>query len=77
VKKYIDFALLPQVGVALALALSIKKTFDVEAFGKQGHVIATVIINVLLLTTIFTEIIRPLLTKRVLIKAGEIPVSKE
>ncbi len=77
VKKYIGFALLPQVGVALALALSIKKTFDVPAFGTRGHEIATVIINVLLLTTIFTEVIGPLLTRRVLRKAGEIPSSKE
>jgi len=64
-------ALLPQVGVALALALSIKTTFDVPRFGIQGHRLATVVINILLFTTILTEIVGPLLTRRALRRAGE------
>ncbi len=76
VKKYIGFALLPQVGVALALALSVKKTFDNSKFGAPGHELAIIVINILLLTTIFTEIIGPLLTRHVLTKAGEINTDK-
>lgn len=72
VKKYVGFALLPQVGVALALALSVKKTFDVAKYGAVGHEMSVMVINVLLLTTIFTEIIGPLMTRHVLTKAGEI-----
>jgi len=72
IKKYVGFALLPQVGVALALALSIKKDFDIPRFGETGHELAILIINVLLFTTIITEIIGPLLTRSMLRKAGEI-----
>ncbi len=71
VRRYIGMALLPQVGVALALALSIKTTFDVPRFGIQGHRLATVVINILLFTTILTEIVGPLLTRRALRRAGE------
>lgn len=72
VKKYIGFALLPQVGVALALALSIKKNFSVPIYGDKGKDIAVVVINILLFTTMITEVIGPFLTKLVLQKSGEI-----
>ncbi|BDU51458.1 cation:proton antiporter [Haliovirga abyssi] len=72
VKKYIGFALLPQVGVALALALSIKKNFSIPLYGDKGKDIALVVINILLFTTMITEVIGPFLTKLVLKKSGEI-----
>ncbi len=72
VKKYIGFTLLPQVGVALALALSISKEFTKPVYGTLGSEMATVIINILLFTTIITEIVGPLLTRFALTKAGEI-----
>jgi Kef-type K+ transport system membrane component KefB len=72
VKKYIGFSLLPQVGVALALALSIEKDFNVPKYGTQGSAMASAIINILLFTTIITEIVGPLLTKTALKKAGEV-----
>ena len=72
IKKYIGFTLLPQVGVALALALSINKEFTKPIFGEEGAQMANVIINILLFTTIITEIIGPLLTRFALTKAGEI-----
>jgi len=71
VRKYIGVALIPQVGVALALAIMVKQEFAVEAFGEKGRMMASIVINVLLFTTIFTEIVGPLLTKRALMKAGE------
>lgn len=80
IKKYIGFALLPQVGVALALALSIKKDFTLPIYNTikmyngmgKGEELAYIVINILLFTTIITEVIGPMLTKIVLKKAGEI-----
>lgn len=72
VKKLIGFSLIPQVGVAIALALSVNQRFGKGAFGKEGEQLASIVLNVLLFTTIFTEIVGPLLTKMALKKAGEI-----
>lgn len=72
IRKYIGFALLPQVGVALALALAISKDFNQPVFGDKGKEVAVLVINILLFTTIITEIVGPILTKKVLIKSGEI-----
>ena len=58
--------------MALALALSISKEFTKPVYGTQGSEMATVIINILLFTTIITEIVGPLLTRFALTKAGEI-----
>jgi Kef-type K+ transport system membrane component KefB len=71
VRFLIGFSLLPQVGVALALALAINKTFSAPAFGETGQQLASIIINVLLFTTIITEVVGPLLTRLALRKAGE------
>lgn len=76
ITKYVGFALLPQVGVALALALSINKKFNVPELGAQKQMMALEIINILLFTTIITEVIGPILTKRVLQKVNEIPSGK-
>ncbi len=75
VKKYVGFALLPQVGVAIALAIIVKKEFGSGAYGETGVNLATLVINILLFTTIITEIVGPLLTKFALTKAGERPGS--
>lgn len=72
VKKYVGFALLPQVGVALALALAINKEFTLPKYGTNGSTMATIVINVLLFTTIITEIVGPLLTRFALNKANEV-----
>jgi Kef-type K+ transport system membrane component KefB len=81
VKKYIGFALLPQVGVGLALALSIKRTFDSKIFesgkevlvyGDKGTEISYMILNILLFTTLITEVVGPMLTRYALKKSGEI-----
>ncbi|HUX51350.1 MAG TPA: cation:proton antiporter [Spirochaetia bacterium] len=72
IRKYVGFSLLPQVGVALALALSIDKTFNIPKYGTAGHDMAVLIINVLLFTTILTEILGPFMTRTVLRKSGEV-----
>jgi Kef-type K+ transport system membrane component KefB len=76
-RNLIGFALLPQVGVALALALAINKKFNMPQFGENGANLASTIINVLLFTTIITEIIGPLLTRFALKKAGETNTSSD
>lgn len=76
VKKLVGFSLLPQVGVALALALAINKEFTLPKYGSQGATMATIVINVLLFTTIITEVVGPMLTRYALKKAGEVHVSK-
>lgn len=77
IRGRVGFALLPQVGVALALALSIKKDFTGPRFGATGDELATTVINVLLLTTVLTEIVGPLLTRRVLRASGETATQTE
>ena len=72
IQKYIGFSLLPQVGVAIALAIMVRKEFGQPQYGDAGSELAALVINVLLFTTIITEIIGPYLTKWVLGRAGEI-----
>lgn len=65
VKKYVGLGLLPQSGVAIALAYSIQKQYI------EAPEIGLLIFNTLILTTAITEIFGPLLTKYALFKSGE------
>ena len=65
VKKYIGLGLLPQSGVAIALAYSIQRQYV------QAPEIGLVIFNTLLLTAAMTEVFGPLLTKYAVVNAGE------
>ncbi len=71
VKHFVGFALLPQVGAAIALALVVQQEFSTGAFGVRGMALADKTINVLLVTTLLTEFVGPYLTKKLLVKAGE------
>jgi len=71
VRSLVGFALLPQVGAAIALALVVQQEFGEGDFGDVGVYIAKTTINVLLVTTLMTEFIGPYLTKLSLIRAGE------
>lgn len=71
VRKYVGFGLLPQVGVAVALALMVDHQFGGGQFGPEGDRLASWVINVLLVTTIATETVGPLLTRVALERAGE------
>lgn len=71
VRNNIGLALLPQVGVALALALSINKEFTKPEYGSAGAGMASAIINILLFTTVITEVVGPLLTRFALRRSGE------
>lgn len=70
VKRYIGFGLLSQVGIAIGLAVIIYNTL--VGLGPEGERTANIIINILLTTTILTEIIGPLMVKYSMIKSNEI-----
>ena len=70
IRKYVGFSLFPQIGVAIALAIVVEKEFG--RIGIEGRNLALMVINILLFTTIITEIIGPNLTRISLKKAGEI-----
>ncbi len=63
IKKYMGLGLIPQAGVALALALIAKSTFS-----QYGSVIFSTIVA----TTIIYELVGPICTKYALKKAGEV-----
>lgn len=65
VKKYVGLGLLPQSGVAIALAYSVQKQYA------EAPEIGLLIFNTLLLTAAITEIFGPLMTKYALLKSGE------
>ncbi len=69
VKKYIGYGLLSQVGIAIGLSLVVAKEFS--PLGPEGKAVALNVINILLATTIVTEIIGPILTKYALVKSGD------
>jgi len=71
VKNFVGFALLPQVGAAIALALVVQDEFGSGAYGILGQELASKTFNVLLITTLLTEFFGPYLTKLLLVKAGE------
>ncbi len=71
VRKYLGFGLLSQIGVAVGLAIIVAHDFPAAVYGEAGAQLSLWVINVLLFTTIITEIIGPMLTKYAIIKAGE------
>jgi len=70
VQKYIGFSLFSQVGVALALAIVVGRDFG--GYGTAGKYLAVMVINILLFTTVITETVGPYLTRRALIRSGEV-----
>ncbi len=70
VKRYIGYGLLSQVGIAIGLAVVI--FHQLSDFGKVGYQMANIVINILLVTTIFTEVLGPSMLKYAFTKADEI-----
>ena len=76
IKKYLGMGLLCQAGVAIGLALIVKNEFT--AIGTPHAVkIGVTVITTITATSIFFEIIGPILTKLSLQKAGEITVTDD
>jgi Kef-type K+ transport system membrane component KefB len=70
VRNNIGFGLLSQVGVAIGLSLVVAKEFG--GINQEGQDLAITVINILLGTTIITEIVGPILTRYGLRRSGEI-----
>ena len=70
IQKYLGMGILSQAGVAIGLSLIIKKEF--AEFGTHGTEIGNIIITTVTATSIFFELLGPVLTKIALQKAGEI-----
>ncbi|MFW5986029.1 MAG: cation:proton antiporter [Halanaerobiales bacterium] len=66
VRKYVGLGLLPQSGVAIALAYTIQRNFV------AAPDIGKLIFNILLVTAAMTEVVGPLATKYAITKADEI-----
>jgi len=69
VRRNIGLGLLSQVGIAIGLSLVVANEFS--AYGEAGRRLAVTVINVLLATTVVTEVVGPWLTRQALIRAGE------
>ncbi len=64
--KYLGITLLPQAGVALGMATTINETFGAESE------LATIVVQVILLSVLIYELVGPLLSRIALQKAGDI-----
>ncbi len=79
IKKYLGLGILSQAGVAIGLALIVKKDFhglgqviEQSTGFTTGDQIGAIILTTITVTCIFFELIGPILTKYALKKAGEI-----
>jgi Kef-type K+ transport system membrane component KefB len=75
IRKYLGMGILSQAGVAIGLALIVKHEF--AALGEIGMSIGDTIITTVTATSIFFELIGPILAKVGLQKAGEINAAEE
>ncbi|MDI3547268.1 MAG: hypothetical protein PWR10_920 [Halanaerobiales bacterium] len=65
IKKYIGLGLLPQSGVAIALAYTVQKDFA------TAPEVGVLVFNILLFTATLTEVFGPFATRYAIFKAGE------
>lgn len=72
VQKYIGFGLLPQIGITIDLAYVIQHDFI--HIGGEAAEISMIIFNIILFTTVITEILGPLATEYALSKSGEMTI---
>lgn len=75
VQKYIGFGLMPQIGVALDLAYMVQRDFAHITTTEVD--VAVIIFNIILFTSLFTEITGSAATEYALFKSGEIKESEE
>jgi Kef-type K+ transport system membrane component KefB len=64
IQRYLGFAVIPQAGIAIGLALSLLNQPEL-------HDIALLVLNVILASTLIYEILGPMATRYALIKSGE------
>jgi len=68
VKKFIAFCMLPQAGIALALATTVKSQFK-----PWGEAVGTILLG----TVVVNEVLGPILFRSALARAGEIPPEED
>ncbi|KQC12261.1 MAG: hypothetical protein APR63_11545 [Desulfuromonas sp. SDB] len=71
-KKYLGLGILSQAGVAIGLALIVKRQFYQMDLGSRGDFIGATVLTTITATCIIFELIGPITTKIGLQKAGEI-----
>ncbi|MFW6007417.1 MAG: cation:proton antiporter [Bacillota bacterium] len=71
IKKYVGMGILPQSGIAIALAYTIQRQYS--ATPKIG----LLVFNIILFTSVLTEVFGPLATKYALFKSGEAEGARE
>ena len=69
VRSNVGYGLLSQVGIAIGLSLVVAAEFT--PMGPAGEALALTVVNVLLGTTLVTEVVGPVLARRALVRAGE------
>lgn len=69
VRSNVGYGLLSQVGIALGLSLVVAAEFT--PISPEGEALALTVVNVLLGTTLVTEVVGPVLARRALVRAGE------
>lgn len=69
VRSNVGYGLLSQVGIAIGLSLVVAAEFT--PLGPAGEALALTVVNVLLGTTLVTEVVGPILARRALVRAGE------
>ncbi|MGY6276384.1 cation:proton antiporter [Methylomonas sp. MgM2] len=70
VRGNVGYGLLSQVGIAIGLSLVVAAEFT--PLGPSGEALALTVVNVLLGTTLVTEILGPILARHALTRAGEV-----
>ncbi len=69
VRKYLGYALFDQAGVAIGLALAVKREFSYS--GVQGEQIGELVLNIIMASTFVVQLIGPSFVKYAIVKAGE------
>jgi Kef-type K+ transport system membrane component KefB len=70
VRNNVGYGLLSQVGIAIGLSLVVAAEFT--PLGEEGRHLALTVVNVLLGTTLVTEVVGPILARRALVRSGEV-----
>ncbi len=75
VRKYLGFCMLPQAGVAIGLVLMIQASPVVATLGPAQKDIITMMVNIILLSVFFNELVGPPVSKMAIVKALDMEVS--
>lgn len=75
IRKYLGYCMLPQAGVAIGLVLMIQASPVVASLGPEQKNIMFMMVNIILLSVFFNELIGPPISKWAIVKAMDMEVS--